>query len=48
MNASLRNVVIVVLVAAVCVLGYLYYQQRQREGSVHIEVGKDGLTIQKN
>ncbi|HET6236925.1 MAG TPA: hypothetical protein VFE41_18470 [Acetobacteraceae bacterium] len=48
MNASLRNVVIVVLVAAVCVLGYLYYQQRQREGSVQIDVGKTGLTIKKN
>jgi predicted negative regulator of RcsB-dependent stress response len=48
MNTNLRNAVIVVLVVVVGVLGYLYYQQRQREGSVQIDVGKNGLTIQKN
>jgi len=48
MNTNMRNLVIVVLVVAVGVLGYMYYQQRQREGSVQVDVGKNGLTIQKN
>jgi len=48
MNASLRNVLIVVLVVAVGVLGYLYYQQRQRENTVQINVGGSSLTIRKN
>lgn len=48
MTASFRNVMIVALVVAVGVLGYLYYQQRERAGSVDINLGKSGLTIQKN
>jgi hypothetical protein len=48
MNTNLRNAVIVVLIVAVGVLGYLYYEQRQREGSIQVDVGKNGLTIQKN
>jgi hypothetical protein len=48
MNASSRNLLIVVLALAVGVLGFLYYQQRERAGSVDINVGKQGLTIQKN
>jgi uncharacterized protein HemX len=48
MNSNLRNLVIVALVVAVGVLGYLYYQQRQHEGRVEINLDKNGLTIQKN
>jgi predicted negative regulator of RcsB-dependent stress response len=48
MNSNLRNLVIVVLIVAVGVLGYLYYQQRQHEGRVEINLDKNGLTIQKN
>jgi lipopolysaccharide export system protein LptC len=48
MNASFRNVLIVVLVVAVGVLGYLYYQQRQRENQVQINLGNSSLTIRKN
>jgi hypothetical protein len=48
MNANFRNVVIVVLVVAVGVLGYLYYQERHREGRIEINLGNSGLTIQKN
>jgi predicted negative regulator of RcsB-dependent stress response len=48
MNTNLRNVVVVVLVVAVGVLGYLYYQERHREGRVEINVGSSGLTIKKD
>ena len=48
MNSNLRNLVIVALVVAVGVLSYLYYQQRQNEGRVQINLDKSGLTIQKN
>ena len=48
MNRNVLQVVVVVLVVAVGVLGYLYYQQRQHEGRIEINLGKTGLTIQKN
>ena len=48
MNSNLRNLVIAALVVAVGVLGYLYYQQRQQQGRVEINLDKNGLTIQKN
>ncbi|MBW4093617.1 MAG: hypothetical protein HIU82_21340 [Proteobacteria bacterium] len=48
MNRNIVASVIAVLVIAVGVLGYLYYQQRQREGRIDINVGKHGLSIQKN
>jgi Cu2+-containing amine oxidase len=48
MSANLRNALIVVLVVAVGVLGYLYYQERHREGRIEINLGNTGLTIQKN
>jgi hypothetical protein len=48
MSANVRNVVIVVLAVAVGVLGYLYYQERQRAGRIEINMGNSGLTIQKN
>ncbi len=48
MNRNLVLTVIAVLVVAVGVLGYLYYQQRQREGRVEINLGKGGISIQKN
>jgi predicted negative regulator of RcsB-dependent stress response len=48
MNANFRNVLIVVLVVAVGVLGYLYYQERQRDNQVQINLGNSSLTIRKN
>jgi len=48
MNRNAVFAVIAVLVVAVGVLGYLYYQQRQHEGRVEINLGKHGLSIQKN
>ena len=48
MNRTVLHAVLAVLVVAVGVLGYLYYQQRQHEGRIEINLGKSGLTIQKN
>ena len=48
MNRNFVLAVIAVLVLAVGVLGTLYYQQRQREGRIEINLGKSGLTIRKN
>ena len=48
MNRNLALAVIAVLVLAVGVLGTLYYQQRQREGRIDINLGKSGVTIRKN
>ena len=48
MNRNAVFAVIAVLVVAVGVLGYLYYQQHQREGRVEINLGKNGISIQKN
>ncbi len=48
MNRNFVYAVIAVLVVAVGVLGYLYYQQRQHENRIEINLGKTGITIQKN
>ena len=45
-----RNVLFLVLgllIAAVLVLGYLYYQERQQSG-VDIQIGKKGVQIEGN
>lgn len=46
-NRNVSTLLIVVLAVAVTVLGVLYYQQRQREHRVDINVGGAGLSIQK-
>ena len=48
MNRNFVRVVVAVLIVAVGVLGTLYYRQRQREGRIEINLGKFGITIQKN
>ncbi len=48
MNRNFVFAVIAVLVVAVGVLGYLYYQQRQRAGRIDIHLGTSGISIQKN
>ena len=39
---------ILVLVIAVAGLGYYIYQERQNDGTLSIEVGKDGVKIEKD
>lgn len=48
MNRNFVLALIGLLIVAVGVLGTLYYQQRQREGRIDINLGKSGLTIRKN
>jgi hypothetical protein len=48
MNRNFLYVLIAVLVVAVGVLATLYYQERHREGRVEINLGKTGISIQKN
>jgi uncharacterized membrane protein YidH (DUF202 family) len=47
MNRTVGTSLIVILAVAVTVLGVLYYQQREREHRVDINVGGAGLSIQK-
>ena len=47
MNRTVATSLIVILAVVVAVLGTLYYQQRQREHRVDINVGGAGLSIQK-
>ena len=48
MNRNVVLAVIGLLVVAVGVLGVLYYRQHQREGRIEINLGKSGISIQKN
>ena len=48
MSRNALYAVIAILVVAGGVLGYELYAQRQKSGGVEIDVGKHGLTIQKN
>ena len=41
----MRNLIILILIAAVAGLGYYIYQDQQDDGSVSIKVGKDGISI---
>jgi len=46
MNRSLLFLIIGALVVAVGVLGYQFYQERQKTG-IEINVGKSGISIEK-
>ncbi|MFZ2099212.1 MAG: hypothetical protein WAU86_01450 [Oricola sp.] len=45
MNRNVLYVVIAVLVVAIGVLGYQYYQDTKEPDGIKIEIGKDGLTV---
>ena len=44
---NILYLIVAVLVIAVGVLGYELYQDRKQPEGVHIDVGPNGLTIQK-
>lgn len=44
MNRNLMTIIIVVLVVALGVVGYMYYQDQQTT-SLDISVGEDGVSI---
>jgi predicted negative regulator of RcsB-dependent stress response len=45
MNQNVLIGIIVVLVAALAIVGYMYYQDQQRT-SIEISVGEDGVSIE--
>ena len=47
MNRNALYGVIGALVVVVAVLGFYFYQERQKTTRVEINVGKDGLSIEK-
>lgn len=48
MNRNVLYIVIGVLVVVVLVLGYQYYQERQKPSGIEIKVGEDGISIESN
>jgi hypothetical protein len=48
MSRSALYAIIAVLIISGGILSYELYAQRQKSNSVEIDVGKHGLTIQKN
>ncbi len=47
MNRTFVTLLVVALAAGVAVLGTLYYQQRQSEHRIDINLGGTGVTIEK-
>jgi len=48
MNRNGLYVLIAALVAAVLVLGYMYYREQQKPSGVEIRLGEDGVSIESN
>jgi hypothetical protein len=46
MNLNSLHIVIAALVAALLVVGYLYYNERQHTARMDISVGKDGISVE--
>jgi predicted negative regulator of RcsB-dependent stress response len=47
MNRNILYLVIGALAAVVAVLGYQFYQQRQKTTGVEISIGERGISIEK-
>ena len=48
MSRNVLYLVIAVLAALAVVLGYQYYQERQKPDGIKIEMGKDGISVETN
>jgi hypothetical protein len=48
MNRNVLYIIIGGLAVGSAVLGYQYYQEQQKTTGIEIDVGKDGISIQKN
>ena len=48
MKPNILYAVIGALVLVVVVAGYLLYQERQKSTGIEIDIGKSGISIQKN
>ena len=46
MNRNVLYIAIGVLAVVILVLGYLYYQERQKTSSIEIKLGEKGLSIE--
>lgn len=46
MNRNTLYLVIAALVVAVAVLGYWFYQERQKTSGIQIEIGEGGVSIE--
>lgn len=46
MNRKGLYVAIAALIVVVAVVGYLFYQERQKTSGIDINVGKDGVSIE--
>ena len=47
MNRSVLYLIIGALAVATAVLGYQFYQERQKATGIEINVGKSGISIEK-
>lgn len=47
-NRNTLVAMIAILAIAVTFLGYQYYQERQNTSRVEIQIGEDGISIEKN
>lgn len=48
MDRNRLQIVIAVLAVAVLLLGYLYYQERQKRTGIEINLDKSGISIEQN
>ena len=47
MNRNILYLVIGALVVVIVVIGYWFYQERQKTAGIEINVGKSGISIEK-
>jgi len=47
MNRNTLSLIIGALVVGIAVLGYLFYQERQKNPGIEIKVDKGGISIEK-
>jgi predicted negative regulator of RcsB-dependent stress response len=47
MNRNILYLVIGALVVVIAVIGYSFYQERQKTTGIEINVGKSGISIEK-
>ena len=47
MNCNVLYLIIGALAVATVVLGYQFYQERQKTTGIEIDVGKSGISIEK-
>ena len=46
MNRNVLYLIIGLLVIATLILGYYFYQDRQKTSSIEINLGKNGITVE--